>query len=252
MNHELIRLAFENSFKVLAISQDTQELLHTVYNVDLSKIKRVHWSFDPKEYLINSESDKSNIISLMPRKNLDHIRMVMDGLTSNLPHHWKIQLIEKMSNQQVKSTLKNSSIFLSFGSFEGLPAPPVEAAVSSNIVIGYHGNGGKEYWNSPNFIEIQPCDILSFIKTTLNVVHDLDHNIINTESLQPGILQLISSFSLDSEVTQLMQFAQEVLSSNSLCSSHQSTFFPSPLKFNKASDFIDRARTKLLSFSPSL
>ena len=39
-----------------------------------------------------------------------------------------------------------------------------------NIVIGYTGGGGKEYWNKPIFQEIQNGDIKKFSETILSSV----------------------------------------------------------------------------------
>ena len=40
--------------------------------------------------------------------------------------------------------------------------PPIEAALAKNIVIGYPGEGGKEYWKKPLFNEIPQGNIIKF------------------------------------------------------------------------------------------
>lgn len=50
---------------------------------------------------------------------------------------------------------------------EGLPLPPVEAALAGNKVIGYTGEGGKEYWKKPIFTEIKTSEIKNFCNAIL-------------------------------------------------------------------------------------
>ena len=45
--------------------------------------------------------------------------------------------------------------------------PPIEAALAGNKVIGYTGEGGKEYWKKPIFTEIPNGNALKFVKEIL-------------------------------------------------------------------------------------
>jgi glycosyltransferase involved in cell wall biosynthesis len=79
-----------------------------------------------------------------------------------------------MSETEVARTLAASRIFMAFSDFEGLPIPPVEAALAGNFVIGYTGQGGREYWNPPVFEAIESGDIVRFIDVVLKRVNDMD------------------------------------------------------------------------------
>ena len=76
--------------------------------------------------------------------------------------------------------LKRSSVFLAFSDLEGLPLPPLEAALTGNFVVGYHGEGGREYWHDGVFVGIEKGNLHSFVHETLELIHRID-----TEGLRP-------------------------------------------------------------------
>ena len=82
-----------------------------------------------------------------------------------------------MTEQEVIETLKQSKIFLSFSELEGWGLPPIEAGLTGNKVIGYTGEGGKEYWCQPIFSEIMMGDIKSFVNEILLEVNKFEKNI---------------------------------------------------------------------------
>lgn len=153
---------------ILSISDDTTKILRSFLNIPDKKIVRMYYH---KKMPVNHESlIKENLISYMPRKNYDHAQKVVFGLSDKLPEDWKIKPIVDMTDDEVFKTLTKSKIFLSFSNFEGLPAPPIEAAFLYNYVIGYHGQGGKEYWINPVFFDIEPFNIELFVDTVLNQI----------------------------------------------------------------------------------
>ena len=86
-----------------------------------------------------------------------------------------------MNEKIIFKHLKNSKIFLSFSNLEGFGLPPLEAAVMGNIVIGYTGQAGKEYWNIPIFKKIEQGDILSFVEVIkATIKKKINHVSINT------------------------------------------------------------------------
>ena len=90
-------------------------------------------------------------------------------LMSNL-RGWRIQPIHNMSEADVAATLNGSKIFLSFSELEGVPVPPLEAAFAGNVVIGYTGEGGKEYWRNGVFTEVHSGDIRGLVAATLETI----------------------------------------------------------------------------------
>lgn len=59
---------------------------------------------------------------------------------------------------------------------EGLGLPPLEAALSGNKVIGYSGQGGKEYWIKSIFKEVENGDVIELTNSILHEIANLDDN----------------------------------------------------------------------------
>ena len=151
--------------------------------------------------------NKDKIITYMPRKMMQHSVRVVSALQSLLPEGWSIQVIDKMTESQVADALSKSIIFLAFSEFEGLPVPPVEAALCGNIVIGYHGQGGKEYWRHPNFINVDQGDIRGFVEAALLTVEKVDAGRLPLDDINSGMSVLAEHFSDAKEIGFLTELA---------------------------------------------
>ena len=117
----------------------------------------------------------------MSRKHPYHSKIVVDFLKKNLPKGREIKDLNNVSEIQVYRYLKHSKIFLSFSNLEGLALPPVEAALLRNRVIGYTGEGAKEYWRKPIFTEIYSGDLRNFVNKVISEVLDPIKNNTETE-----------------------------------------------------------------------
>ena len=167
-----VKTVYNKASFIFSISNDTSDSIHTFLSIPKEKIIRMQYY---RKISFNKDANnKSDLITYMPRKNYDHAHKVIFGLIDQLPKNWKIKPIIDMTDHEVDKTLNESKVFLALSNFEGLPAPPIEAAFANNFVIGYHGQGGKEYWVQPVFSEIKPLDVKSFMKTILDKVKYLD------------------------------------------------------------------------------
>ncbi len=106
----------------------------------------------------------------MPRKLADHASAVTGLLRAADIGNWDIVPIDGMTEDQVAATLRRTRIFLSFSNLEGMGLPPVEAALAGNLVVGYTGQGGNEYWNAPLFTKIEQGNIQHFVDCTLETM----------------------------------------------------------------------------------
>ena len=82
--------------------------------------------------------------------------------------------IDGLTELQVAALLKRSKIFMAFSHFEGCPLPPLEAALSGNQIIGYTGQGAKEYWRPEIFEEVASGDVAGFAQRVLAKVQAID------------------------------------------------------------------------------
>jgi hypothetical protein len=156
---------------IICISEDAVRCIFQFFPEHTGKLIRVIYSVDS---CLFAPGKKENVITYMPRKMRAHSEFLVTMLEKRLPAHWRCVAIDNMSETEVARTLAASRIFMAFSDFEGLPIPPVEAALAGNFVIGYTGQGGREYWNPPVFEAIESGDIVRFIDVVLKRVNDMD------------------------------------------------------------------------------
>ena len=144
----------------------------------------------------------------MSRKLPHHSLRTLLFLKKKLPKKWKIKDLNNISEKEVFKNLCQSKIFLAFSSFEGLPLPPVEAAIAGNYVIGYTGEGGKDYWKKPIFTEIFSGDIRNFVHQVIKKISELN---INKSRRSKQYKKLVKEFSIENEIHYIKKFLKFIL-----------------------------------------
>lgn len=203
-----IENAYANADCILSISEDGSRYLNKILHVPANKIVIQRYSIDTNIFNVGM---KSKLITYMPRKMGQHSARVVSALKGLLPSDWEIRALDSMTESQVALNMKESIIFLAFSEFEGLPVPPVEAALAGNIVIGYHGQGGVEYWNSPNFIEVDQGNIIDFVDKVLRHVRKIEAGNLDLSELNRGISNLTDYFSPGIEEGFLSDFYKKII-----------------------------------------
>lgn len=206
-NPNAIAEAYRDADLVLSISQDTSEYLINIFKVPTKKIVLQRYSIDARLFC---PGKKSKTITYMPRKMGQHSARVVSALNSLIPQGWQIRALDSMTEREIASNLAESIIFLAFSEFEGLPVPPVEAALSGNIVIGYHGQGGREYWNEPSFISIEQGDIQRFIQKTLEIIKKIESNSLNLELINLTMQSTSKHFAGENEFKMLEKLIEKI------------------------------------------
>lgn len=169
---EILNEAYQGARCILTISDDASRCVAMAFPGTESKIWRVHYSVDASCF--NPRQPKENLITYMPRKLADHSSKVLFFLRNHLPSHWRLVPIDGLNEVGVAKLLQRSKIFMSFSHFEGCPLPPLEAALSGNQVIGYTGQGAKEYWIPEIFDVVESGDVVRFAQKVLDKVEVLD------------------------------------------------------------------------------
>lgn len=199
---ELFDKVYRDADLVLSISDDSSRMVTLNYpRIDRNRLLRVRYSV-PECFHAPSTAATSSI-TFMPRKMASHAQRVVFALRQRLPAHWAITPIHGVDEATVATMLARSRVFLSFSEFEGLPLPPLEAALAGNLVIGYTGQGAREYWYPPNFLEINQGDIHGFVEAVYRAARQIDARQLSPEDLLPGIARLTQRFSLATETTNL-------------------------------------------------
>jgi hypothetical protein len=162
---------------VFAVSEDNAEYLRYAFPGLI--VQRLHYGIDP---LFSPRWPKRRVLAYMPRKNAGdavqvlamlHNRGSLDG--------WEIEPIDGLPEPEVARRLAESAVFLSFGTVEGCPLPPLEAMASGCVAIGYHGRGGREYFDPAFSYPIEAGDVLGFARAV--------EEALRREQLCPGFLE---------------------------------------------------------------
>ena len=168
-DYKKLNEGYKNAKFILSYSKDITNCINLGFKNCKNKILKTNTSVDIKKF--NFKIKKNNIITYMPRKLSHHSENLVFFLKNKLPKGWKLKSLSNLTEEKIYQELSRSKIFLSFSNMEGLGIPPIEAAIAGNHVIGYPGEGGKDYWKKPIFTEIPhgnlskfSSEILAFIK----------------------------------------------------------------------------------------
>lgn len=206
--------AFNRASLIMTISDEASRYVCNLFPAVAQRVVPLRWSIN-QELFLSPSTAPSRKISFMPRRLPDHARLVCNLIKPRLPSDWRVVALEGLTERQVASRLRDSQIFMSFSYLEGLSLPPVEAALAGNRVVGYHGQGGLEYWDPAIFREIPCGDIQGFAKAVLEEVEDIEKRTLlgstaMDESREIARELLKKRFSSERECELLTRFVQRV------------------------------------------
>jgi glycosyltransferase involved in cell wall biosynthesis len=152
----------------IVVSEDSKRYLQWVFpNLP---IHRIRYSINPKLYY---PQEKKKQICFMPRKNKEDARQVLYMLRYRKKlAGWTIRPIEGVSEARAAEIIRESAVLMSFGAPEGFGLPPAEGQASGCIVVGYHGNGGREFFTRERGFPIEVGDILGYAQTMEAVLEE--------------------------------------------------------------------------------
>lgn len=151
-----------NILALFSISEHNRDYLHFAFP-DQAVIPVVN-GIDSELFSFTEKKRKQ--IAFMPRKLPEQVNQVINLVKKRgAAKEWTFVPIEGRSEREVAETLKDSAIFLSFSSQEGLGLPPLEAACCGCLVIGYSGIAGREYFIDGLCYPIPQEDVLAYART---------------------------------------------------------------------------------------
>ena len=152
----------------IVVSEDSKKYLEWVF--PKLPVYRIRYSINPKLYY---PQEKKKQICFMPRKNMEDAKQVLYMLRYRKKlAGWTIREIKDMSEARAAEIIRESAIFMSFGSPEGFGLPPAEAMAASCVVLGYHGNGGKDWFTAEHGFPIEVGQILTYAQTLEKVLEE--------------------------------------------------------------------------------
>lgn len=204
---EALQQAYQHAVCILSISDYTTSLIRLAFpwlppDRIIRQYPRIDTLFAPKP--------KKKTITFMPRKLANHAKQVCFFLPQYLPSDWCMMPIIEKAEQQVADMLSESAMFLSFAELEGWSLPPLEAAISGNVVVGYTGQGAKEYFKPPVFHEVASGDIRGFVNTVRQQIQAVDGGLLGSGPFQAALAPLRRDFNGGLEHMALRAFAERL------------------------------------------
>jgi len=139
------------------------------------KLSKFSYGIDEKLFYFNP--NKKKMIALMPRKEtqdaiyLDCLLKTLDKLDG-----FEIKIIHLITQEACAKILREAAIFLSFSYQESFGLPPAEAMACGCIVIGYHGQGGKEFFKKDLNYSIEQSNLIEYAEQVNRVIAEYTIN----------------------------------------------------------------------------
>ena len=203
-NEQKLKKAYLNASFILSYSDDITNCIKLKFPNIKTKIVKISYAIQINKSKIQK---KQNLITFMSRKLPQHSNLVVNYLRNYLPKKWSIKNLNNLSEKITYEYLRKSKIFLAFSNLEGLPLPPVEAALAKNYVVGYTGEGGNEYWIEPIFTRIYSGDINKFVK---RIVEKIDELNVENNFPKKKYFNLVKKFSKENEIKNINNFLRYI------------------------------------------
>jgi glycosyltransferase involved in cell wall biosynthesis len=195
----------------LVVSEDSRQYLSYVFP-DL-KVRRVHLGVDASKFRFRDLSQKRRRIAFMIRKHAEDARQVINILKfRGALDGWEVAAIEGLTENKVAEILEESLVFLSFGYPEGCPAPPIEAMFCGCLVVGYHGNGGREIFRPEISWPVEAGDILGFARAAEGLLRQVNISPAELSRKAASAREFISrEYSMERERQDVLHFWDDMM-----------------------------------------
>ena len=189
--------------QVMVVSQNDFDFMHWLFpTVDLYKITL---GIDP--FLFHCTTDKKKQIAVMPRKLVEDYNLLIQLLLlKGALEEYTIKIIDHVSLEECAKILRESEIFISFSNQESFGLPPAEAMACGCVVIGYHGQGGKEYFKEDLTFPIEQSDIVSYAKCIEKVIQQFRTDPLKMKQLaKSGSEFILEKYSLINQEKSILE-----------------------------------------------
>lgn len=181
------------------------------YTFPTTKIHKITLGIDAS--IFNYFPDKKKQICFMPRKLSEDVTQVISilELRGQLPN-WSFVSIDNKSEKEVAQIMKESVFFLNFSRCEGFGLPPAEAMACGCYVIGYHGEGGKEFFKSDFCSVIDNGDIISFVQKIEEMakIYEENPNLILEKNKKASEF-ILENYSMEKEEKSIVEVWNKIL-----------------------------------------
>ncbi len=138
-------------------------------------LHRFRLSIDPKLFSYQAEKKKQICFSRI-KNEADAMQVINILKFRGVLKDYEIVPFINKPQSEVAQIYKDSLLLLSFGYPEGFGLPPAEAMACGCVAIGFHGGGGREFFNPEFSYPIAQGDIIGFARTVEGVIQAYETN----------------------------------------------------------------------------
>lgn len=165
-----LRACYSAAKAIWCVSEDTADCVRMAYPAAAAKVRRFHVAVDANRF---RPLDKEDWIAYLPGKMQRHAQLMRLFADPHLPPGWQWKPVSGLSEPAIAELMGRSRIFVALAELEGFGLPPLEAAFAGNEVIGYHAQGGREFWQGPPFTAVAQGDIPLLARTIISTAKRL-------------------------------------------------------------------------------
>lgn len=187
-----LRASYAASHAIWCVSEDTADCVRMAYPAAAAKVRRFHVAVDAARF---RPLAKENWISYLPGKMPRHAQLMRLFADPHLPSGWQWKPVTGLSEPAMAELLGRSRIFVALAELEGFGLPPLEAAFAGNEVIGYHAQGGREFWQGPPFTAIAQGEIPLLARTLIDTAERLSRTPDTAAQVSDGLSILKARYS---------------------------------------------------------
>lgn len=148
---------------ILTVSEDSLQMLRSVF-----EDTPVHYVRSVLDGAIFHPPDdvrgRRRIAYVTTRRDVERHHLLSMLESRGRLSGWDRVAVEGLSERHVAEALRSSAIFLSFSALDGFGLPPAEAMACGCYVVGFHGQGGKEYFDPAYCRAIADAGLLAFTR----------------------------------------------------------------------------------------
>ena len=187
-----LRTGYAAAQAIWCVSEDTADCVRMAYPTVAAKVRRFHVAVDESRF---HPLEKENWIAYLPGKMPRHAQLLRLFANPHLPSGWQWKPVGGLNEPAMADLLGRSRIFVALAELEGFGLPPLEAAFAGNVVIGYHAQGGREFWQGTPFYAVAQGDIPLLARTLIDTAERLSQTPDTKVQLSDGLAILKARYS---------------------------------------------------------
>lgn len=148
----------------------------------------------PNLSLFPYRSEKSKVVSYMPRKRRAEARIIHAALERRGKlNGYSLQPIDGVPQEQVAEIMGDSRIFISLLHQEALGFPAMEAMAAGCVVVGYTGFGTREYFTDKTGIVIEEGDTAGLVQAVEAAIAEFEAHPVRLDGLRAEGARVVRS-----------------------------------------------------------